>query len=128
MGSVAFCSAAVCLAASVFVLSRCCYISVTVSLKVKASFANLGSYPTLVRAVQFNGVYWSISTTLIGDSIATGSPFSSRGHPSSPHTTKSAFFQMGPQHRASLLIKPSLSKSGPNLPGSFRCTPMPLLL
>ena len=123
MGSATFCSAAVCLAASALVLSRHCRISATVSLKAKASFANLDSYPTLVRAMQFNGVYWSIGASLIGDSIATGSPFSSRGRPSSPHTMKSAFFQMGPQHRAGLL-----SKSGPNLQGGFRCTPMPLLL
>ena len=32
---------------------------------------------------------------LIGDSITTGSPFSSRGHPSSPRTMKSAFFPNG---------------------------------
>ena len=89
MGSAAFCSAAVCLATSALVLLRRCHISATDSLNAKASFANLGSYPTLVRAVQSGGGYWSIATILIGHSIATGSPFSNTGHPSSPHTIKS---------------------------------------
>ena len=54
MGSGGFFSAA-----SVLVLLRHCHISVTVSLKAKASFVNLGSYPTLVKVVLCNGVNWS---------------------------------------------------------------------
>ena len=72
------------LVTSVFALWRHCCISMTVSLKANTSFTNLGSYPMLVKAVHCNGVNWSTGATLMGDSIATGSPFTRSGHLLSP--------------------------------------------
>ena len=51
IGSDGFCSTA-----SAFVLSRRYHISMTVSLKAKASFTNLGSYPTLFMGIVAIGV------------------------------------------------------------------------